>query len=193
MYPRMRVYLHAYICICMSMHIYAHAYIYLHACVYVYLHVAAHHVAHPVGQTLVHVSNTLLCPPCPRHRVRNSVVLVMPTAVLVDSVILSQPLPAPSPFVELCLSEGVRHLCLPPLNPGRCRPHPAVPPQTVTPSRARFHDLRHVCVCLFACMSVRSLALALPPLSHMCVSRYVYVCARRYVSMHSFVLLLLHA
>ena len=126
----------------------------------------AHHVAHPVGQTLVHVSNTLLCPPCPRHRVRNSVVLVMPTAVLVDSVILSQPLPAPSPFVELCLSEGVRHLCLPPLNPGRCRPHPAVPPQTVTPSRARFHDLRHVCVCLFACISVR---------------------------MHSFVLLLLHA
>ena len=41
--------------------------------------------------------------------VGNSVVLVMPTTALVDTVILSQPIPAPhppSPFVDLSLSGG---------------------------------------------------------------------------------------
>jgi len=55
-----------------------------------------------------HVSNTLCFAPCPCYRVRNSVVPVMPTATLVDTVILSQPPPAPihPPHSWTCVSPG---------------------------------------------------------------------------------------
>jgi len=64
-------------------------------------------------------------PPCPCYCVRNSVVPVMPTATLVDTVILSQPPPAPiqsSPFVELRPSGGSGILA--------CPPHPRSTPTT---------------------------------------------------------------
>ena len=80
-----------------------------------------------------HVLNTLCFDPCPCHSVRNSVVLVIPTAALVDTVILSQPIPAPhqpSPFMA-CLSLGGGASLPAPLHP---RSTPTTPSNT-SPAR----------------------------------------------------------
>ena len=67
-----------------------------------------------------HVSNTLCFAPCPCHLLHNSVVLVMPTATLVDTVILSQPPPAPThpPHLWTCVFPGGQASLPTPHTPG---------------------------------------------------------------------------
>ena len=101
-----------------------------------------------------HVLTTLCFDPCPCHNVRNNVVLVMPTAALVDTVILSQPLPSPihPPHSWTCVS------------PGGLAPLPAplhlrltlTTPSNTSPARHAISGpptrLESACTCLLVCM-----------------------------------------
>ena len=101
-----------------------------------------------------HVLNTLCFDTCPCHSVRNSVVLVMPTAALVDTVILSQPLPAPirPPHSWTCLSPGGGASLPTPLHPRLT----LTTPSKTSPTRLAISGpptrLESACVCLPVCM-----------------------------------------
>ena len=83
-----------------------------------------------------HVSNTLWFAHCPCYSMRNTVVLVMPAAALVDTVILSQPPPAPihPPHPWTCVSPGGEASVPAP-------PHPRSTPTTPSSTSPECHAI----------------------------------------------------
>ena len=101
-----------------------------------------------------HVSNALCFGPCPCHRVRNSVVLVMQTAALVDTVILAQPLPAPihPPHAGTCISPGGWGFLACPLSPQVNANDTQQYLSSTSAISGQLKQLESACMCLPVCM-----------------------------------------